>query len=174
MKILTFSLAVSYIHKMLNANINTCCSLLGLRQAGICKLYYSPCTWTNTSSSNRIWRNYKGLKIVAHVCSWDKLWTTRCEKGQNPTTTSVVRGAKAGYHAWSLHTAPPRRQTDHLSHPYRPTYRFSPPSSHLRNQLAPLTTMRDQAREPITYFCFLLLQHKSQYSLALVPSLFSY
>ena len=37
-------------------------------------------TWTNVSSSNKIQRNYKGLKITACVCSWDKLWTIRYKK----------------------------------------------------------------------------------------------
>ena len=64
-------------------NANSCCNLLGLRQAGACKLYYNLCTWINISSSNRIWRKYKGLKIIAHVCSWDKLWT-RCKKRPKP------------------------------------------------------------------------------------------
>ena len=75
----------------------------------------SACTWTNS----RIQRNYKGLKITACMRNWGKLWTIRYKKTQNPTATSGVSGAKAGYHAWSLHTAPPRGWAHHPSHPSR-------------------------------------------------------
>ena len=36
----------------------------------------SACTWTNVSSSNKIQRNYKGLKITVCMCSWGKFWTS--------------------------------------------------------------------------------------------------
>ena len=77
----------------------------------------SACTWTNVSSSNKIQRNYKGLKITVCMHSWDKLWKTRYKKTKNPTATSEVWGAKAGYCACILHTAPPRGWAEHLSHP---------------------------------------------------------
>ena len=41
----------------------------------------------------------------------------KIQKGQNSSATSEVLGAKAGFHAWPLHTAPPRGWADHLSHP---------------------------------------------------------
>ena len=54
------------------------------------------------------------------MCSWGKLWT-RYKKTKNPTTTSEELGAKAGYCACPLHTAPPRGWANHLSHPSGPT-----------------------------------------------------
>ena len=47
----------------------------------------SACTWKNISSSNKIQRNYKRLKITVCVNIRDKLWTIRYErtqKGQLP------------------------------------------------------------------------------------------
>ena len=49
----------------------------------------------------------------------------KIQKGQNPAATSQVPGAKAGYRAWSLHTAPPRGWADHLIHS-GPTHRSAP------------------------------------------------
>lgn len=46
-----------------------------------------------------------------------KLWTTRYEKTKSPTATSKQLGAKAGYYACTLHTAPPKRWANHLSSP---------------------------------------------------------
>ena len=56
----------------------------------------SACTWTKISSSNKIQRNYKGLKITV-MGSWGKLWTARYKKDQkNPTAASEEPGAKGG------------------------------------------------------------------------------
>ena len=46
------------------------------------------CTWTNVSSSNKMKRNYEGLKITVYMNSWGKLWITRYKKTKNPTATS--------------------------------------------------------------------------------------
>ena len=44
-------------------------------------LYYSSCTWPKVSSSSKIQRNYKGLKIAVHMLhSWGKWWTRRYKK----------------------------------------------------------------------------------------------
>ena len=56
----------------------------------------SACTWTNRSFSNKIQRNYKGLKRTARMSSWGKLWTKRYKKTKNPTATSEGPGAKTG------------------------------------------------------------------------------
>ena len=61
------------------------------------------------SSSNRIQRNYKGLKITACMCSWGKLWT-RYKKAKTQLPPLEEPGAKAGYCACALLTVP-------LSHP---------------------------------------------------------
>lgn len=119
-KFWTFSLVVLHIHKMLESNINTCCSSLGFMTGLQPKTYYSPCTWTNNSFSNRIWRNYKGLKTLAHVCSWDKLWT-RCKKKAKPNHHCVCRKEQKQDTMHDPQSLPSsRRWTDHLSHPYKP------------------------------------------------------
>ena len=91
-------------------------------------LYCSACIWTNVSFSNRMQRNYKGIKITVCMQSWGKLWTIRYKKDQNSTGTKVW-GAKAGYCPWPLHTAPPRRWADHLSHS---SGQIHPPSPHFQ------------------------------------------
>ena len=62
----------------------------------------------------------------------------KIQKGHNPTATSVVPGAKAGYYALSLHTAPPSGWADHLSHPY----------GLIHQSLPTLTTFKEPARPP--------------------------
>lgn len=57
------------------------------------------------SSSNKILRNSKGLKITSCLCSWGRLWTTRHKM--------VV---KAGHCACTLHTLSPKGWANHLSH----------------------------------------------------------
>ena len=68
----------------------------------------STCTWTNTSLSNRMQRNYKGLKITACMCCWGKLPTIRFKKSKNPTATSEEQEAKTEYCACFLHTVSPK------------------------------------------------------------------
>ena len=45
-------------------------------------LYCRASTWTNVSFSNRLQRNYKGIKITVCMQSWGKLWTIRYKKTQ--------------------------------------------------------------------------------------------
>ena len=52
------------------------------------------CTWTHLSSSNKIQRNYMGLKITACLPSWDKLWPKDTNRPKNPTVTSEEHGAE--------------------------------------------------------------------------------
>ena len=88
------------------------CWLFQERQAG---------TWTNISSSNKIQRNYKAVKIAMCIHSLDKLWTVGYKKNENPDAISKDPGEKAGYCTCTLHTAPPRGWADHLNHPSGPT-----------------------------------------------------
>ena len=55
----------------------------------------SACTWTNIFFSNKMQRNYKGLKVTAYMHSWGKLWTIRYDKIKNPTAPEEP-GAKQG------------------------------------------------------------------------------
>ena len=59
----------------------------------------SACTWTNVSSSNKIQRNYEGLKVTVCTHSWGNLWATGYKKTKNPAATSEEPGAKLGYYA---------------------------------------------------------------------------
>ena len=86
----------------------------------------SACTWTNISSSKKIQRNCKGLKITVCIHSWGKLWTRRYKKTKTPTAISEELGAKAGYWACPLHSTPPRGWADHLSHASGPTPGHTP------------------------------------------------
>ena len=49
------------------------------------RIFQSAYTWTNVSSRNRIKRNNKELKIVAHMWSWGRSLPTRYKKGQKPS-----------------------------------------------------------------------------------------
>lgn len=82
-------------------------------------------TWMEVSSSNKMQRHYKGLKITECLNIWGKFWT-RYKKTKKPTATSEDLRGKAGRCAWTLHTAPPRGWKDHLSHPTGPTPRSVP------------------------------------------------
>ena len=87
------------------------------------------CWPLDISLSNRIRRNYKGLKITVCMSSWGKLWTTKYKKAQTQLPLMRCQEQKQGTHAWSLHTAPPRGWGDHLSHTsgsHRPTPILTP------------------------------------------------
>ena len=86
----------------------------------------SACTWINVSSSNKIQRNYKELKITA--CSWGQLWTTRYKKTKNPTATSEEPGAKAGGQEKSrvLLMPPAHNTTKGVGRPPKPPLRPDP------------------------------------------------
>ena len=68
-----------------------------LRQAGTWDpllQFCSACTWTNVSSSNKIQRNYIGLKITCTVGANSR---QKIQKDQKiPTATSEEPGAKTG------------------------------------------------------------------------------
>ena len=131
-------------------------------------LCYRACIWTNISLSNKIQKNYKGLKITACMCSWGKLWTTRYQKDKQKTnchfwkagSKNTVSEAKAGYCTCLLHWTPPKGWANHLSHPSSPTLGPAPtltprkePAHH---------PLGEQARESVTCFCSPLLQQGPQ------------
>ena len=62
----------------------------------------------------------------------------KIQKGHKPTTISEVLRAKAGYRAWSLHTAQLRGWVDHLSYASCPTHQSTPT----------LTPFKEPARAP--------------------------
>ena len=95
------------------------------------------CTWTSTSSINKIQRNYEGLKIPACLCPWGKLWTTGYKKTKSATATFEELGAKAGYYACPLHMMPPKGCANHLSHPSRLPSGLAPESEVLVAQSCP-------------------------------------
>ena len=95
------------------------------------------CTWTHLSSSNKIQRNYMGLKITACMFSWGKFWTKDTKRPKNPTATFEEPGAKAGYCTCPLCTTPPKGWAKHLSHPSGLTSGYTPT----------LTPYNEQARQ---------------------------
>ena len=120
-----------------------------MRQAGIwdplLQCCNASCTWTNLSSSNKIRRNYKGLKIAARMGGWGKFWTKDTKRPKHPychfwraRSKNRVSRAKAGYCACPLHTPPPKGWADHLRHPSSPTPGHTPT----------LTPCKEQARPP--------------------------
>ena len=109
---------------------------LKMRRAGPGVLHGSACTWTKVSSSNKIQRHYKALKIIACMCSWGKLWKTRYKKTKNPTATSEVLWAKArSCHDLCTQHHPEGGQTTQATLPARPLA-LPLPSPHLMDQLA--------------------------------------
>ena len=114
-------------------------------------------TWTNVSSSNRLQKKCKGLKVTVSIHSWGKLWT-RYKKTKNPTTNSEVRRARTGYCAPYLHTGLPKGWADLRSQPSGPAHGSSPICSPFKGGAFPYPAqLREQARAPISCFCFLML-----------------
>ena len=99
------------------------------------------------------------------------IMNNKIQKGQNPRTTSEAPGAKAGYCAWALHTAPPKGSADLLSHPIPPSRSADP--SPLSPIIGARLPSRGANRVPVTCFHSLVLQ-ESQWSLAWVPHLASH
>ena len=106
--------------------------------------YCSGCIWMRYFWSNKIQRNYKGLKITARICSWSKLWTKRQKTNkQKPNNCHFwrarskcrVSGVKAGM--CPLHATPPKGWANRLSHPSDPTHGHTLPSPHMKNHLTP-------------------------------------
>ena len=119
------------------------------------------CTWTHLSSSNKIQRNYMGLKITACRDNWGKFWTKiqRDQKTQLPLLKSLEQkqgiGSKSRVlHACPLHTPPPKPRPhptleDPWPHPYpHPIARkqLATPSGHKQLLLVP--TPRCGSRGP--------------------------
>ena len=84
-------------------------------------------------SSNKMQRNYMGLKITACMCSWDKFQAKDTNKPKKPIATfeepgakNQVLGAKAGYCSCPLKLTPPEGWAKHLSHPSGPTPGHTP------------------------------------------------
>ena len=67
-----------------------------------------------------------GLKIMTCTPSWGKFWTKDTKRPKNPTATFEDPRAKAGYCTCPLHTTPPKRWANHLSHPSGPTPGHTP------------------------------------------------
>ena len=81
----------------------------------------SACTWTNISSSNKIQRNYKELKITMHE-RLGQIMDNNIKKGKKkkkkiPILTSEEMRAKAEQWARHLRTPAPKEYTNHLGHP---------------------------------------------------------
>ena len=120
-----------------------------LRQAGT--LCCSSCTWTDLSSSNKIQRNYKGLKITECMCSWDKVRTKDTKGPREPNCHFWrVRGKSR---AWCM---PPALST--------PKGKGGPPKTPLQRYpwIQPTLTLhkvqahrplRERVREPVTCSC---------------------
>ena len=110
----------------------------------------SACTWTNSSSSNKIQRNYKGLKITV-MGSWGKLWTARYKKDQkNPTAASEEPGAKGG--DWEQKQDTIQAVCSKPSLPPEP-WTHPPPLTPCKDQFAPSWGMSKG-----TFYLFLLSQ----------------
>ena len=100
-------------------------------------------TWTHLSSSNKIQRNYMGLKITACKLQLGQILDKRYKETKKPNchfwrvwSKSRGLGAKAGYCTCPLHTTPPKRWAKHLSHPSGRPLDTPLPSPHIRNKLA--------------------------------------
>ena len=78
------------------------------------------CTWKNVPQSNKIQRNYKGLKITACMYSWGKFWTKDIKKPQLPLLKS--REQKQGVRSKSrvLHMRPALNTTKGVGRPPKP------------------------------------------------------
>ena len=118
-------------------------------------------SWTNISSSNKIRRHSKGLKITSCMCNWGKLWATRykkTEKTQLPLLKSWEQNLGTARASCTQHH---QRGVNHLSHPpswSEPwTYPFPYP---IQGTCSP--HLGEPARAPITCSSFLLLQQGPQ------------
>ena len=94
--------------------------------------------------------------------SWGKLWT-RYKETKTPTTTSEELregkhrvGVKAGYCTCPRHIPPPKWWAN-LSHPSGPTRGHTLTLTPYKEPARPPSASK-QAREPVAYFRFLVLQ----------------
>ena len=124
-------------------------------------------TWTNVSLSNKIQRNYKGLKITACMHSWGKLWTTRYktdQKAQLLLLKSQEQKQGVGSKSRVLSMSPALSATKGVGKPPKPPL---PPDSWTRPYPHPIRGtrsphLREQAWEIVTRFLSPLLQPGSQ------------
>ena len=121
-------------------------------------------SWTNVSLSNKIQKNYKGLKITACICSWGKLWTTRHKKTLNPSATSErlrtkTEGAVVGSKSRVLHIPPAPNTTKRVGRPFKPLSSPTPGHTPYPHPIegTRMPRLGEGAREPVTYFRFPLL-----------------
>ena len=87
------------------------------------------CTWTNVSLSNKIQRNYKGLKITVYVQLGQILDNNIQKDPKSPTVTSEEPGAKTGCREQkqgTAHAPCTQHHQGHLSHPSGPTPGHTP------------------------------------------------
>ena len=106
--------------------------------------------------------------------SWVKFWTQKIQRDQKkpPAATSEELGAKAGYCACPVHSAPPEGREEHLSHPSGRTPGHSATLTPLKEPARPLPGSK-QARETVARsHCPALLQGPQQ-SLARIACLAS-
>ena len=115
-------------------------------------------------SSNKMQRNYMGLKTTVCMCSWDKFQTkdTKNQKTQLPLLKNLeqkkqVLEAKAGYCSCPLKSTPPEGQAKHLSHPSGPTPGHTPTLNPYKKQTHP--SLREKVSKE-TSCLFLLLPAK--------------
>ena len=86
------------------------------------------------SLSNRIQKNYKGLKITSVLATMN----SKIQKGYKATATAVVPGAKTRVLRMSPAHSTTKGWADHLSHAFCPTHRSAPT----------LTLFKEPARSP--------------------------
>ena len=99
----------------------------------------SACSWTNIFFSDKIQRNYKGLKITAYMHSWGKLWTISFWRARSKTESKTkVSEAKAGYCECLLQSTQWTGWADHLSHPSCPNSGHSPTLTPWKQPACPL------------------------------------
>ena len=106
-----------------------------LRQAGTWDPFLQ-CLHLDISSSNKIQRNYKRLKITACVSRWLKLWTKRYKKAKTQLPLLRFREQKQGamHDACTEHHKGGGQTTQTPSGPHRST----PPLTPLKEPARPL------------------------------------
>ena len=110
------------------------------------------CTWTNVSSSNKIQRNYKELKITACMpTQLGQIMDNEIQRDQkNPTASSEEPGAKAGRQEQKKGTVH-SPSTQHHLRGGQTTVWAQPldtplPSPHIRNQLGPRSASERESK----------------------------
>lgn len=145
-----------------------------MRGIGPGTLCCSAYTWTKLLPkhllSNKLQRNYKGLKTTVPLPLGQIVKKTINKKTKNPTATSEVKGAKAGYCARRLHKAPLKGWEVHVSHPSGQTHVFTPILITFKEPACPVHP-REHARKPVS--CFPSLVHYSTAPVKSCPNFLS-